>query len=132
MRPSRFAGARSAVKVTRFRKRVRATPRTSGGRGKPFAPPGPLNQATEAAVEREHEVEFDEFFASTYPSIVRSASLVVGDQEVARELAQDAFVKALLHWKRVRTYEHPQAWVRKVVFRMALRAKRSAVPHELI
>ena len=56
-------------------------------------------------------------------AIVRSAALVVGDQEVARELAQDAFVKALLHWRRVRTYEHPQAWVRKVVFRMALRAR---------
>jgi RNA polymerase sigma-70 factor (ECF subfamily) len=42
---------------------------------------------------------------------------------VARELAQDAFVKALLQWKRVRTYDHPEAWVRKVAFRMALRAK---------
>ncbi len=74
-------------------------------------------------MDREQEAEFDEFFASTYPAIVRGAALVVGDQEVARELAQDAFVKALLHWRRVRTYEHPQAWVRKVVFRMALRAK---------
>jgi RNA polymerase sigma-70 factor (ECF subfamily) len=74
-------------------------------------------------VEREHELEFDEFFASTYPAIVRTATLVVGDREVARELAQDAFVKALLHWKRVRTYDHAQAWVRTVAFRMALRAK---------
>ncbi len=83
-------------------------------------------------MEPEHEAEFDDFFASAYPAIVRSAALVVGDQEVARELAQDAFVKALLDWRRVRTYEHPQAWVRKVVFRMALRAQRSAVPHELV
>ena len=74
-------------------------------------------------MEREHELEFDEFFASAYPAIVRTAALVVGDREVARELAQDAFVKALLHWKRVRTYEHPRAWVRTVAFRMALRAK---------
>ena len=74
-------------------------------------------------MEREHELEFDEFFASTYPAIVRSAALVVGDREVARELARDAFVKALLHWKRVRTYERADAWVRKVAFRMALRAK---------
>jgi RNA polymerase sigma-70 factor (ECF subfamily) len=74
-------------------------------------------------VEREHELEFDELFASTYPAIVRGAALVVGDREVARELAQEAFVKALLHWKRVRTYERPEAWVRKVAFRMALRAK---------
>ena len=73
-------------------------------------------------MEPEHEAEFDDFFASAYPAIVRSAALVVGDQEVARELAEDAFVKALLDWRRVRTDEHPQAWVRKVVFRMALRA----------
>lgn len=74
-------------------------------------------------MEHEYELEFDEFFASTYPAIVRTAALVVGDWEVARELAQDAFVKALLHWKRVRTYDHPQAWVRTIAFRMALRAK---------
>ena len=61
-------------------------------------------------MEREHEAEFDEFFASTYPAIVRSAALVVGDREVAREIAQDAFGKALLHWKRVRMYEHPGAF----------------------
>jgi len=79
---------------------------------------------TEGAVEREHEAEFDEFFASTYPAIVRTAVLVVGDREVAREIAQDAFVKALLRWKRVRTYEHPRAWVRTVAFRMALRTKQ--------
>jgi RNA polymerase sigma-70 factor (ECF subfamily) len=79
-------------------------------------------------VEREQEREFVEFFASTYPAIVRSAALVVGDREVARELAQEAFVKALLHWKRVRTYEHPEAWVRKVAFRMALRSKRREGP----
>jgi RNA polymerase sigma-70 factor (ECF subfamily) len=74
-------------------------------------------------VEREHEAEFDEFFASTYPEVLRSTTLVVGDQEVARELSQDAFVKAMLRWKRVRTYEHPGAWVRKVAFRMALRVR---------
>jgi RNA polymerase sigma-70 factor (ECF subfamily) len=88
-------------------------------------------------VEREHELEFDEFFASTYPAIVRSAALVVGDREVARELAQEAFVKALLHWKRVRAYERPEAWVRKVAFRMALRAKsreprRGALPEPTV
>ena len=74
-------------------------------------------------MEREHELEFDDLFASAYPAIVRSAALVVRDQEVARELAQDAFVNALLHWKRVRAYENPTAWVRTVAFRMALRAK---------
>jgi RNA polymerase sigma-70 factor (ECF subfamily) len=83
-------------------------------------------------VEREHELEFDEFFASTYPAIVRSAALVVGDREVARELAQEAFVKALLHWKRVRAYERPEAWVRKVAFRMALRAKRRERPRDVM
>jgi RNA polymerase sigma-70 factor (ECF subfamily) len=88
-------------------------------------------------VEREHELEFDELFASTYPAIVRGAALVVGDREVARELAQEAFVKALLHWRRVRTYDRPDAWVRKVAFRMALRAKarepqRGALPEQAV
>jgi RNA polymerase sigma-70 factor (ECF subfamily) len=80
-------------------------------------------------------VQFDDFFASAYPGIVRSVSLVVGDWEVAREVSQEAFVKTLHHWSRVSTYEHPAAWTRRVAIRMAMRTKRredrfrtSAVP----
>jgi hypothetical protein len=40
------------------------------------------------------DLEFDDFFAASYRAVVRGAAFVVGDWEVAREIAQEAFVKA--------------------------------------
>ena len=51
---------------------------------------------------------FDDLFRREFGPITRTAYLVVGDWEVARELAQDAFVQALRHWPRVQTLE---TWV---------------------
>ena len=39
--------------------------------------------------------EFDALFRREFAPIARTAYLVVGDWEVAREIAQDAFVQAL-------------------------------------
>jgi RNA polymerase sigma-70 factor (ECF subfamily) len=74
-------------------------------------------------------IDFDEFFAATYAAVVREAALVVGDTEVAREVAQDAYVQALVRWRRVSGYEFPLAWVRRVAFRRALRVLRHERKH---
>jgi RNA polymerase sigma-70 factor (ECF subfamily) len=66
---------------------------------------------------------FDALFRREFPPITRTAYLVVGDWEVARELAQDAFVQALRHWDKVRTLESPGGWVRRVAIRDAVRAR---------
>jgi len=66
---------------------------------------------------------FDDLFRREFPPIARTAYLIVGDWEVARELAQDAFVQALRHWQTVRTFESPGGWVRRVVIRDAVRTR---------
>ena len=71
--------------------------------------------------------EFDSIFRDSFPTIVRAAWLVVGDWETARELTQDAFVEALKRWKRIRTYDQPGAWVRRVAINKAINAKRRRV-----
>jgi RNA polymerase sigma-70 factor (ECF subfamily) len=73
----------------------------------------------------DHEAadSFDELFRREFPPITRTAYLVVGDWEVARELAQDAFVQALRHWEKVRTMESPGGWVRRVAIRDAVRTR---------
>lgn len=71
-----------------------------------------------------HEFTFEEFFASRYPGAVHGVFLIVGNWEVAREVAQEAFVQAFVHWPRVSEFDHPGAWVRQVAFRLALRAQR--------
>jgi RNA polymerase sigma-70 factor (ECF subfamily) len=66
---------------------------------------------------------FDDLFRREFGPITRTAYLVVGDWEVARELAQDAFVQALRHWPRVQTLERPGGWIRRVAIRDAVRAR---------
>jgi RNA polymerase sigma-70 factor (ECF subfamily) len=77
--------------------------------------------------------DFDEFFAATYESVRRLLVVVLGDREGARDIAQDAYVRALIHWRRVSGYEQPFAWVRKVAVRLAIRSRtRNARFFELV
>jgi RNA polymerase sigma-70 factor (ECF subfamily) len=67
---------------------------------------------------------FDALFRREFGPITRAAYLIVGDWEVAREIAQDAFVQVLRHWKKVREMESPGGWVRRVAIRDAVRTRR--------
>ena len=69
---------------------------------------------------------FDDLFRREFAPITRTAYLVVGDWEVARELAQDAFVQALRHWEKVQGMDSPGAWVRRVAIRDAVRSRTRA------
>jgi RNA polymerase sigma-70 factor (ECF subfamily) len=73
------------------------------------------------------EDAFDALFRREFGPITRVAYLVVGDWEVAREIAQDAFVQALRHWQKVQGMEHPGGWVRRVVIRDAVRSRQRHV-----
>src|ERR1700722_14606765 len=70
------------------------------------------------------ERAFDALFRREFGSIARTAYFVVGDWEVAREIAQDAFVQALRHWQKVQGMESPGGWVRRVAIRDAVRSRR--------
>jgi len=70
------------------------------------------------------EAEFTWFFRTEFTAVVRSVYLILHDQERARDIAQDAFIQLLTHWSRVSKYDRPDAWVRRVAIRMAMRAAR--------
>ena len=70
------------------------------------------------------ESAFDALFRREFGPITRTAYLVVGDWEVAREIAQDAFVQALRHWPKVQAMDSPGGWVRRVAIRDAVRSRR--------
>ncbi len=69
---------------------------------------------------------FDDLFRREFPSVMRSARLIVGDAELARDIAQDAFTKLFVHWTRVSAYEAPGAWVRRVALNGAMNAAAKA------
>jgi RNA polymerase sigma-70 factor (ECF subfamily) len=68
--------------------------------------------------------EFAAFFQAEYPALIRSVYLIVRDREQARDIAQDAFVQLFSRWRRISRYERPDAWVRRVAVRMAVRTIR--------
>lgn len=71
--------------------------------------------------------DFDRFFEEEYESVVYTVISVVGDRAEAESISQDAFVKALERWRRVREYDKPGAWVRRVAIRDAVRAQGRSV-----
>jgi len=68
---------------------------------------------------------FEEFYDATYGRLLRQIVLVTGDPGDAEDLLQDAYGRAAVRWKRLRDYQAPEAWVRRVALRLATdRARR--------
>lgn len=68
--------------------------------------------------------DFSAFFRREYPAVLRTVFLIIRDQGRAEELSQEAFVVLLRHWSRVGFYDWPEAWVRRVAIRLAMRQVR--------
>jgi RNA polymerase sigma-70 factor (ECF subfamily) len=72
----------------------------------------------------ERDAGFSAFFRAEYPGLVRTLFLVTRDREHARDIAQEAFVQLFARWVRISHYERPEAWVRRVGIRIAVRASK--------
>ena len=65
--------------------------------------------------------EYEQVFRSAYSSVLRTAFLVLHDRGRAEEVTQDGFLRLYERWSQAVSYDHPVAWVRKVVVRDAIR-----------
>ncbi len=83
----------------------------------------PVRRGPSSVVD-ERDAEFAALFRVEYPALVRTMYLVVHDRERAQDLAQDAFVQLFARWRRISQYERPDAWLRRVAIRMAVRGIR--------
>ena len=69
--------------------------------------------------------EFEEFYGGAVGRLLGQLVLVTGDLHEAEEVVQEAFARAFIHWSRLRDYEAPEAWVRRVAMNLAAeRARR--------
>jgi RNA polymerase sigma-70 factor (ECF subfamily) len=68
---------------------------------------------------------FERFFLAHYDSIVRSLTMITGDHERASDAAQEAFIKAYARWGSLRSYDLPEAWVRRVAINRCRDTHRS-------
>ena len=68
---------------------------------------------------------FEECFSQHFPRLVALGESMTGDPDVARELAQEAFVRLHHHWETVGGYENPGGWLRRVMSNLLIDHHRS-------
>ena len=68
--------------------------------------------------------EFEELYTSTFGRLVGQLFLVTGDLHEAEEVVQEAFTRAAGRWQRLREYDLPELWVRRVAINLATDRRR--------
>lgn len=68
--------------------------------------------------------EFAAFVAARYRALVRTGLLLAGDSGHAEDLAQSALIRTYLAWSRLREPANADAYARRTLVRLALRARR--------
>jgi RNA polymerase sigma-70 factor, ECF subfamily len=68
---------------------------------------------------------FAAFYAGSYRRLLGQLFAVTGDLAEAENVLQEAYARAFVRWARVRDYDLPEAWVRRVAVNLAAMADRS-------
>jgi RNA polymerase sigma-70 factor (sigma-E family) len=67
---------------------------------------------------------FEEFARARLPALLRYATLLTGDRELARDLVQEVLTRALVHWRRISAVDEPYGYVRVMVTNQFLSWRR--------
>jgi len=70
------------------------------------------------------ELEYAWFFRAEYPAVLRTVFLILHDRHRSEDITQEAFIQLLFHWRKVSRYQRPEAWVRRVAIRLAMRHQK--------
>jgi RNA polymerase sigma-70 factor (sigma-E family) len=68
--------------------------------------------------------EFAAFVAARYGALVRTGLLLTGDAGHAEDLTQSALIRTYLAWGRLREPANAEAYARRTLVRLALRARQ--------
>lgn len=68
--------------------------------------------------------DFAAFMAARYRALVRTGLLLTGDVGHAEDLTQSALIRTYLAWTRLRGPASAEAYARKTLVRLAVRARR--------
>jgi RNA polymerase sigma-70 factor (ECF subfamily) len=77
-------------------------------------------------------VDVSTLFNLHYARLVRSLTVICGNQEEAADAVQEAFVKAHLKWRKISTYEDPVGWIRRVAINKVRDGHRSRVRRDRV
>ena len=62
---------------------------------------------------------FEEFYTAAVGRLLGQLLPVTGDLHEAEEVVQEAFTRAAARWSRLRDYDVPEPWVRRVAMNLA-------------
>lgn len=73
---------------------------------------------------------FSEFVEARSASLFRTAFLLVGDHQLAQDLLQEALVKTLIAWPRLRDRANLDAYTRRIIVTTSISWRRRRSFHE--
>ena len=73
---------------------------------------------------------FSEFVEARSSALFRTAYLMVGDHQLAQDLLQEALVKTLLAWPRLRDRSNVDAYTRRIIVTTSISWRRRRSFHE--
>jgi RNA polymerase sigma-70 factor (sigma-E family) len=73
---------------------------------------------------------FNEFVEARSSSLFRTAYLMVGDHQLAQDLLQEALVKTLMAWPRLRDRANVDAYTRRIIVTTSISWRRRRSFHE--
>src|SRR3954451_20415758 len=68
---------------------------------------------------------FEKLFEGRFAAVAATAAFIVGDRSSGEDIAQEAFARLLARPRILREYELPEAWVRRVAVREAVKRARA-------
>jgi RNA polymerase sigma-70 factor (ECF subfamily) len=66
------------------------------------------------------EADFTALYQARFADLAGQLLAFVGDASEARDLVQEAFVRAWQRWSTIQKYDDPVAWVRRVAWNLAM------------
>ena len=72
--------------------------------------------------------DFVDCYRTHYRRLIRALQLSGATTATAEDITQEAFARALVHWRRIRRGPNPPGYVYTTAFRLLQRAQRRAAP----
>jgi len=76
--------------------------------------------------EANAEASFDSFVVATRSKLLGQAYAFTGDLASAQDLVQEAYIRAWKQWGKIEQYENHEAWVRRVLYNLAISSWRKS------
>ena len=73
---------------------------------------------------QEQPVDFEGWYVASHPRVVASVLLATGNADLTRDAVDEAFMRALVRWDRVKEMDSPTGWTYKVALNAARRHER--------